>query len=46
MTYDFGLKFDLLINEMINKAYSVLGLIHSNFKHMSATTFIMLRAKI
>jgi len=30
------------INETINKAFSVLGLIYRNFKHMSATSFIIL----
>jgi len=44
VTFDSGLKFDLHINENINKAYSVLGLIglHRNFKHMFANTSIML----
>jgi len=35
-----GIKFDLHINEKINKAYSVLD--HRKFKHMPATTFTML----
>jgi len=45
VTFDSGLKCDLHINEKINKAYSVLGLIYRikrNCKHVSATTSIML----
>ena len=42
VTFDSDLKFDLHINEKINKAHSVMGLIYRNFKYMSTTTFIML----
>jgi len=42
ITFDSGLKFYLHVDEKINKSHSVLCLIHRNFKHMSATTFIML----
>ena len=35
-------KFDHHINEKVNKAYSVLGLIYRNFKYMSSDTFVML----
>jgi len=42
ITFDSGLKFDLHINEKINKAYSFLGAIHRNFIQMSATNFIIL----
>lgn len=42
VTFDSDLKFDIHINEKINKANSVLGLIYRNFKHMSTTTFCML----
>ena len=37
VTFDSKLKFDHHINEKVNKAYSVLGLlIYTNFKYMSS----------
>ena len=42
VTFDSKLKFDHHINEKVNKAYSVLGLIYRNFKYMSSDTFVML----
>ena len=40
VTFDCNLKFDQHIHEKVNKAYSILGLINRNFKHMSSDTFI------
>jgi len=42
VTFDSGLKFNLLIAEKVNKAYSVLGLIHSKLKYLSTNTLVML----
>lgn len=40
--FDSCLKFDSHIDEKINKAFSVLGVINRNFKYMDIQTFIML----
>ena len=40
--FDQKLKFDHHINEKVNEAFSILGIIHRNFKYMSSDTFIML----
>ena len=42
VTFDSKLKFDLHINDKVNKSYSVLGLIYRNFKYISPDTFVML----
>ena len=39
--YDSHLTFKDHIQEKINKAYSVIGLIKRNFIHMDSRTFIM-----
>jgi ribonucleases P/MRP protein subunit RPP40 len=40
--FDSKLKFDCHINEKVNKAYSILGLIYRNFKYISSDTFVLL----
>jgi hypothetical protein len=40
--FDCKLKFDLHINEKINKAYSMLSIIKRNFIHLTADSFIIL----
>ena len=40
--FDSKLKFNAHINEKVNKAFSVLGVINRNFKFMESNTFIML----
>ena len=40
--FDSKLKFDQHITEKVNKAYSVLGLIHIHFRYMSSDTCVVL----
>ena len=40
--FDSQLKFNLHITEIVNKAYSRLGLIKRNFKHLSMEAFCLL----
>jgi len=40
--FDSKLKFSAHINEKVNKAFSVLGIINRNFKYMEKNTFILL----
>jgi hypothetical protein len=40
--FDSKLKFDHHINEKVNRAYSILGLIYRNFKYMFSDTLLML----
>ena len=40
--YDSHLTFKDYIQEKVNKAYSMIGLIERNFIHMDSRTFIML----
>ena len=40
--FDSKLKCNAHINEKVNKAFSVLGVINRNFKFMESNTFIML----
>ena len=40
--FDSKLKFDIHINEKVKKAYSILGVINRNFKHMTANTLILI----
>jgi hypothetical protein len=40
--FDEKLKFDKHIYEKINKAYSILGLIKRNFRHISQSYFVLL----
>jgi ribonuclease P/MRP protein subunit RPP40 len=40
--FDEKLKFDKHIYEKINKAYSILGLIKRNFRHISQSSFVLL----
>ena len=42
VVFDSKLKFNIHINDKINKAFSVLGVIKRNFKYMDSNTFIML----
>jgi len=42
VTFDSELKFDLHVEEKVNKASSVLGLIYRNFKYLSKNTIVML----
>jgi len=42
VTFNSKLKFDHHVNEIVNKSYSVLGLIYRNFKYMLSDTFVML----
>jgi hypothetical protein len=42
VTFDSKLKFTAHINDKVNKAFSVLGVINRNFKYMERNTFIML----
>jgi len=42
VTFDSELKCNLHIEEKVNKAYSVLGLIYRNFKYLSKNTLVML----
>jgi len=42
VTFDSELNFNLHIEEKVNKAYSVLGLIYRNFKYLSKNTLVML----
>jgi hypothetical protein len=39
--FDEKLKFDKHIYEKINKAYSILGLIKRNFRHISQSSFVV-----
>jgi len=39
--FDSKLKFDQHIIEKVNKAYSVLGLIHTHFRYMSSDTYVI-----
>ena len=40
--FDSKLKFATHINEKVNKAFSVLGVINRNFKYMEKNSFILL----
>ena len=40
--FDMDLKFEEHINEKINKAYSMLGIIKRNFKYLDEKSFVML----
>ena len=42
VTYNSDLKFKTHINEKINKAYSVLGIIKRNFKFLEKDTFLLI----
>ena len=42
VTFDSKLKFDLHINEKVNKAYSLLGLTHRNFRYLSSDSLVLL----
>ena len=42
VTFDTKLKFDIHINEKINKACSILGLIKRNFYYISEEAFVIL----
>jgi hypothetical protein len=39
VTFDSKLKFAAHINEKVNKAFSVLGVINRNFKYMEILSF-------
>ena len=40
VTFDSKLKFDRHINDKVNKAYSILGLIHRNFRYLSSDSLV------
>ena len=40
--FDSKLRFNLHLNEKVNKAYSVLGILNRNFRYVSAETFVLL----
>ena len=42
VTFDTKLKFKAHINDKVNRAFSVLGVINRNFKYMPIDTFVML----
>jgi hypothetical protein len=42
VVFDTRLKFDIHINEKINKAYSILGLIKRNFQFITEDAFVIL----
>ena len=42
VTFDSQLSFVIHINEKINKAYSILGIIRRNFTFLDATSFLII----
>jgi len=40
VTFDSRLKFSLHLNEKINKAYSILGIIKRNFTYLDKDSFL------
>jgi len=42
VTFDSRFKFSLHINEKINKAYSILGVIKRNFTYLNKDSFLVL----
>ena len=42
VTFDSNLKFSLHINEKINKAYSILGVIKRNFTYLDKDSFLVI----
>ena len=46
IVFDYRLKFDEHINEKINKAYQMLGIIKRNFIHLTPDSFVVLYKSI
>ena len=42
VVFDSWLKFDEHIDEKVNKAYQMLGIIKRNFIHLTADSFVIL----
>ena len=46
IVFDYRLKFDEHIDEKINKAYQMLGIIKRNFIHLTPDSFVVLYKSI
>jgi len=42
VTFDNKLKFDHHINNIINKAYQILGIVKRNFIYLTSASFVVL----